>query len=60
MKNTPINSEVVNIEIEKSGLKDLGDATIREIVGLVNKIHRVLILYVWKWVFLVLVHQKLV
>ncbi len=36
--NTPVNVDVVNAEIEKSGLKDLGKATIREIVGLVNKI----------------------
>ncbi len=38
MINTPINYNLVNNEIEKSGLKDLGKATIREIVGLVNRI----------------------
>lgn len=36
--NTPINKDIVNDEIKKSGLNDLGKATIREIVGLVNKI----------------------
>ncbi|MDR2009202.1 MAG: pyridoxal phosphate-dependent aminotransferase [Bacteroidales bacterium] len=38
MTNTPINVDIVNEEIKKSELKDLGKATIREIVGLVNKI----------------------
>lgn len=36
--NTPVDVKIVNEQIEKSGLKDLGKATIREIVGLVNKI----------------------
>ena len=38
MKNTPINSEVVEKKIKESGLKDMSKATIREIVALVNKI----------------------
>ncbi len=38
MKNTPVNVDIVNEEIKKSGLSDLGKATIREIVGLVNRI----------------------
>lgn len=38
MMDTPVNVNIVNSEIEKSGLKNLGKATIREIVGLVNKI----------------------
>ena len=38
MINTPIEKKYVDAEIEKSGLKDLGKATIREIVGLVNRI----------------------
>jgi aspartate/methionine/tyrosine aminotransferase len=38
MMNTPVDVKIVNEQIEKSGLKDLGKATIREIVGLVNKI----------------------
>lgn len=36
--NTPIDVNIVNQEIDKSGLDNLGTATIREIVGLVNKI----------------------
>lgn len=38
MMNTPVDVKIVNEQIEKSGLKDLGKATIREIVGLVNKL----------------------
>lgn len=38
MMKTPVDSNIINSEIEKSGLSDLGKATIREIVGLVNKI----------------------
>ncbi|MEI7595088.1 MAG: pyridoxal phosphate-dependent aminotransferase [Bacteroidota bacterium] len=36
--DTPINYDIVSRIIEDSGLKDLSRATIREIVGLVNKI----------------------
>lgn len=36
--NTPVDVNIVNAEIESSGLKNLGKATIREIVGLVNRI----------------------
>ncbi len=36
--NTPINYEIVKEEIEKSGLPIVGNATIREIVRLVNRI----------------------
>ncbi|MDD2635837.1 MAG: pyridoxal phosphate-dependent aminotransferase [Bacteroidales bacterium] len=35
---TPVDVNIVNSEIKESGLKDLGKATIREIVGLVNRI----------------------
>lgn len=38
MINTPVNVDIVNEEIKKSNLEDLGRATIREIVGLVNRI----------------------
>ncbi|MBE9468931.1 MAG: pyridoxal phosphate-dependent aminotransferase [Bacteroidetes bacterium] len=38
MRNTPINSEVVKLKIKESGLNDIGKATIREIVALVNQI----------------------
>ena len=38
MRNTPINSDVVKNKIIESGLKNMGKATIREIVALVNKI----------------------
>lgn len=38
MKNTPINYEVVTRKIKESGINDLGKATIREIVALVNNI----------------------
>ncbi len=38
MKNTPINYEVVKRKIRESGIKDLGKATIREIVAIVNNI----------------------
>lgn len=38
MNNTPLSKNIVNDEIKKSGLNDLGKATIREIVGLVNRI----------------------
>jgi len=36
--DTPINYDIVSKQIEASGLNDLSRATIREIVGLVNKI----------------------
>jgi len=39
--NTPVDKNIVNQEVEKSGLKDLGKATIREIVGLVNRIQTI-------------------
>ncbi len=38
MKNTPINFETVKLKIEESGLKNVGKATIREVVRLINKI----------------------
>ena len=38
MKNTPINKQIVDNKIQEAGLDDLGKATIREIVGLVNQI----------------------
>ena len=38
MKNTPVNAEIVSQKITESGLRDLGKATIREIVSLVNNI----------------------
>ncbi len=38
MTNTPIDKQLVNKEIEAASLNDLGKATIREIVGLVNNI----------------------
>ena len=37
-KNTPINFEVVKKKIKESGLENVGNATIREIVKIVNKI----------------------
>jgi len=37
-KNTPINFEVVKKKIKESGLEKVGNATIREIVKIVNKI----------------------
>ena len=37
-KNTPIDYEVVHSKIKESGLADLGQGTIREIVKIVNKI----------------------
>ncbi len=40
MKNTPINFNVVNEKLAKSGIKDLGTATIREIKKLVDEIER--------------------
>lgn len=39
-KNTPVDSEIVNNKIERSGLSNLGTASIREIVKLVNQIER--------------------
>jgi len=41
MLGTIVNKEVVNAEIQKLGLQDLGKATIREIVMLVNNIEKV-------------------
>lgn len=38
MKNTPINYDVVKQKIEELNLSDLGNATIREIVKIVNNI----------------------
>lgn len=38
MKNTPINYDVVTQKIKESGLDDMGQSTIREIVRLVNRI----------------------
>ncbi len=38
MKDTPINFETVKSKIEESGLKNVGKATIREVVRLINKI----------------------
>jgi aspartate/methionine/tyrosine aminotransferase len=35
---TPVDKFIVDSEIEKSGLENLGKATIREIVGLVNRV----------------------
>ncbi len=37
-KNTPIDYEVVHAKIKESGLDDLGQGTIREIVKIVNKV----------------------
>jgi len=37
-KNTPINFEIVENKIKESGLENVGNATIREIVKIVNKI----------------------
>ncbi len=37
-KNTPIDYEVVHAKIKESGLADLGQGTIREIVKIVNRI----------------------
>ena len=39
-KQTPVDSEVVKEKIDGSGLRDLGLASIREIVKLVNQIER--------------------
>jgi len=41
MKNTPINFEVVKSKIESSGIPNIGKATIRELVKLVNEIEAV-------------------
>lgn len=38
MKETPINSEIVKTKIKESGLPVIGNATIRELVRLVNRI----------------------
>jgi len=40
MKQTPINYDIVEQQIQKSGLKDLAYASIRELVRLVNEIER--------------------
>lgn len=37
-KNTPINFDIVKEKIEQSGIQDLGKASIRELVSLVNEI----------------------
>ena len=39
--NTPINGKVVSQKISESGLGNIGDATIRELVKLVNQIEEV-------------------
>jgi len=41
MGSSIISKELVNKEIEKCGLKNLGNSTIREIVGLVNNLQAV-------------------
>lgn len=38
MRNTPVDEQIIEDKIAQSGLNDLGKATIREIVGLVNQI----------------------
>ena len=38
MKNTPINSEIVKEKIDELNLSDIGNATIREIVKIVNNV----------------------
>lgn len=38
MRNTPVDEQIIKDKISNSGLNDLGKATIREIVGLVNQI----------------------
>ena len=40
MKNTPINRQTVSNAIVSSGITDLGRASIREIVKLVNVLRR--------------------
>ncbi len=40
MKNTPIDREIVKKHIEKSGLKNVGKAAIREIRGLIDGIEK--------------------
>jgi len=40
MKNTPINSEIVSQKIKESGIKNIGFATIREIVKVINNIEK--------------------
>ena len=39
-KNTPINYEIVKSKIAKSGIKNIGKASIRELVSLVNEIEQ--------------------
>jgi aspartate/methionine/tyrosine aminotransferase len=38
MRNTPVDELIIKDKISNSGLEDLGKATIREIVGLINQI----------------------
>jgi aspartate/methionine/tyrosine aminotransferase len=40
LKNTPINYDKVNEEIKKSGLKDIGSSSIREIKKLIDNIEK--------------------
>ena len=39
-QNTPINFEIVKSKIAKSGIKNIGKASIRELVSLVNEIEQ--------------------
>jgi aspartate/methionine/tyrosine aminotransferase len=39
-RNTPVDSEIVDAKLKESGLQDLGLASIREIVRLVNQIEK--------------------
>jgi aspartate/methionine/tyrosine aminotransferase len=39
-QNTPINFKTVKLKIEKSGIKNIGTASIRELVSLVNEIQK--------------------
>ena len=40
VKDTPVNYDIVKDEIKRTGLSNVGKATIREIVRLVNKIEQ--------------------
>ncbi|MCF8364387.1 MAG: pyridoxal phosphate-dependent aminotransferase [Bacteroidales bacterium] len=40
MKDTPINFEIVKLKIKESGLKSVGDASIREIKKLIDQIEK--------------------
>ena len=40
MRNTPVDYNIVKRKIEESGLTNLGTASIREIVKLVNQIEK--------------------